>query len=293
MKPLFEHLAQTVHAKVHDIHCAPAVVAAFVEQFHDDQVQKAESVELSTSYPARLVLDTIERILTSSEFDVARGSDFSRRTIMGILRKDFGGKPSWLNAVSSGRRDWRLKVSVTVAISPTGELTVTMAPMLASWLDEFEQSLHRRLAQLPKVEVERERIAEAALADASPGDKILPPGRPLTGPYGGTLRDYSGCATDNEVADLSAGLEGCCRSVGGVSSPRGSRLNLVVACFSRQFGPMFFRPAAVLCAASSALICASERRQDRATARMGGAANTGGYNLLIVDVKGNMLEKLR
>jgi hypothetical protein len=294
MEPVFQHLRAAVRRMQTGEACTPQQIADVVERFHDDVGGNGETIRIVTRYPARLVLNSIEFLLRAQGFDLGRGADPVRGLIRAKVSRDFGTKPNWLSAIPSGRRDWRLTVELDVCVARSGddtEVTVTMMPAITEWFAAFRVELGALLKKLPQADIERARIAEAALAQAVTGDTVLPPGEPLKAPYTGTLRDYSGCATKPEIADLAPGCDGVLPlGPWAFEHPdRGLELGPPLRLASLAQGGRRTRREH-----QGALICAPQNAgKTELLVRWARAANEAGYNLLIVDVKGNMLTKLQ
>jgi hypothetical protein len=130
---------------------------------------------------------------------------------------------------------------------------------------------------------------------------VLPPGvPPLEKAYEGELRDYSGCATPDEVADLGQGVLplGCYAFgwPGGVPAERGERRR------SQEPQPddVYYGPQLYLARDRTnswmehkgILVCAPQNTgKTSLIARWAEAANQAGYNIFLVDVKGNLRTK--
>jgi hypothetical protein len=288
---VFQHLRAAVRGMQTSEGSRAEEITAFVEQFHDEVGGSSQTIVIPTGYPPRLVLNAAEFLLRAQGFDLGKGADALRGLIQARISRDFGTRPNWLSMVQSGRATWRLTVELTLQVDAAGHATVAMTPPIASWLAELRKQLHDMLAQLPAADVERARVAEAALARPVTGDTVLLPGEPLSAPYTGTLRDYSGCATLDEVADLAAGSDGVL-PLGrwAFHHPEsGLRTGAPLRLASIARGGRRFRREH-----QGALICAPQNAgKTELLVRWARAANAAGYNLLIVDVKGNMLDKLR
>ena len=119
--------------------------------------------------------------------------------------------------------------------------------------------------------------------DDLPLDPVLAPGQWFEGAYTGTLRDYSGCATPNEVLDLTGGV----LSLGSYAFGKpgdcyyGPPLSLGL---DRTQAPLEYK---------GVLVCASQNSgKTSLIVRWAEEANQAGYNVFLIDVKGNLRGKL-
>jgi hypothetical protein len=296
MEKVLEYLSQTV-TDMFARGRSSAEIEALVEGFHSEQTPVARTVEFSTNMPARMVIKAINMVL-SPDFQVA--IDVPRRTISATLRRDFPVRPPWLDMIKSARRDWSFHIKLAADVNRHGRVSLSMAPSLDAWINHVRSEVLKRLSAIPSQEIELERIAEEALARSFSqdlgADLVLAPGETLDGPYTGTLRDYSHCATRNEIRDLE-------QAAGGVL-PLG-RYGFNHPRLGYQAGPLLYlspianktkkaqgeRPA--LREHQGTLICAPPNSgKTELIVRWARAANAAAYNLLIVDVKGNLLSKL-
>ncbi|MGA2124736.1 MAG: hypothetical protein ABSG76_01160, partial [Xanthobacteraceae bacterium] len=284
MEPVFEHVRAAVDAMIAEGR-SPLEVEKFVERFCSDNPQVGEDRRFAIDLPARLILSTVEFQLRSQSFDVGKGVDGARGLLRAILTKDFAAKPRWLDSVQSLRQEWPFRISVGVRVTRRGEMRLTMVPFLPSWIEQFRNELRGLLADIPPGDVARERLAAAALAQGLAADRILAPGDALEGPYSGTLRDYSACAKVDQVADLEG------RHDGVIPLGRWAFADPVRG--TRHGPPLYLSPIrrngrTVLREHQGALLCAPQNAgKTDLLVRWAQAANRAGYNLLIVDVKGN------
>ena len=289
LEAVFKHLRSAVREMQTREGAEPQAVTRFVEQFLDEVGGDARSVTIETGYPQKLALNAVEFLLRAQGFDVGKGADAARGLIQARVSRDFGNRPNWLATVQSGRGAWRFTIEVTARVASNGETTVEMSPAMSSWLESFAEQLRLSLKQVPAGNVARERQVQSALALSSIGDTLLAPGERLLAPYSGTLRDYSGCATNEEVEDLGAGSDGVL-PLGRWAFERSGDMMLgrQMRLASLQRGGRRSRREH-----QGALICAPQNAgKTELLVGWARAANAAGYNLLIVDVKGNMLEKL-
>lgn len=128
--------------------------------------------------------------------------------------------------------------------------------------------------------------AGGASRDASrpPHNPVLAPGEILEGLYSGNLRDYSGCASVDEVADLRKGTLPLGRYAFGKTPADVRHGPALYLSRYRSGGRMEF---------NGTLICAPQNAgKTSMIVRWAEAANRDGYSIFLVDVKGNLRQKL-
>lgn len=144
--------------------------------------------------------------------------------------------------------------------------------------------LMERLGEVLADWARRRAAGEAADDDAPPRDPTVGPGQVFDGLFTGNLRDYSACATLDELGHLRTGV-----------------LPLGRYAFERRPGAVEHGPPLYLGPSRSGaplehngvLICAPQNSgKTKLIVRWAEAANRAGYSLLLVDVKGNLHAKL-
>jgi hypothetical protein len=287
MEPIFDHLRTTVRDMLTQDQGAADRAARYVEAFHADSRPQGEERSIETGYPAASVLKAADWLLKAQSFDTGAGADLSRGALSAQVRRNFGTKPAWL-PVASLRREWSLAIRVEIKVAASGTATIRMAPMVESWVAAFGTDLKALLARSRKIDVTSQRALDAATGGDALRSITLAPGAHLDAPFTGTLRDYSGCATDADVEPFHAGR-------GGVL-PLGRHAFATPEQPIRLGAPLFLAPMRTTGARrehQGALICAPQNAgKTELMLRWAHAANAAGYNLLIVDVKGTMLQKL-
>jgi hypothetical protein len=127
-------------------------------------------------------------------------------------------------------------------------------------------------------------LTRLSRAQVTPSETVIAPGQPFEGRMTGTIRDYSGCAEPGSLGDLCSGTLPLGQWTFGTSQ---ADLQTGPELFLSKFQngePMEF---------SSVLICApTGAGKTELLLRWARAANAVGHCCLIVDVKGNMSEKL-
>ena len=122
--------------------------------------------------------------------------------------------------------------------------------------------------------------------EAPPHDKVVGPGEAFDGNYTGTLRDYSGCATQAELRDLASGvlpLGKYAYNFASSATPTGKTLYLSKF---RNSGRMEYNGVLVCAPQNSGKTTLLERWAEAATRA------PKPYCVLVIDVKGNMRRKL-
>ena len=135
-----------------------------------------------------------------------------------------------------------------------------------------------------------------------PCDPVIAPGAPHDGLFTGTLRDYSFCSDETDLAGLTQGVLPLGRWAFGeppLQQGPGDAPQDPMACEAPdrvRHGPLLYvgndrtnKPLAYL----GALICAPQNAgKTQLMLRWARAANRAGWNLLLIDVKGNLAQKL-
>ncbi len=113
---------------------------------------------------------------------------------------------------------------------------------------------------------------------------VIAPGAEFDGRFTGLLRDYSFCAPDEKLGDLYDGV----LPLGIPTFAEGKQPGVGQEVFlgaSRNGQPAIFK---------GALICAPQNSgKTHLILRWAQAANEAGYNILLIDVKGNLYDKLK
>jgi hypothetical protein len=272
-----------------------------VSEFRNDSAQSSGTIAFATGIPSRLVIKALDYVL-SSDFQVV--SDIPQRTLVATLNREYRAKPIWLDALDSQRSDWNFHVRIEAQIDRAGKASLKIEPRFGPYIRFVESETLKRLTLISKQDIELERIAEAALTgstvNSASRDHVLAPGETLSGPHTGTLRDYSRCAIDTEVVDLDK-TEGGVLPLGryAFDHPQlgfqlGSPLYLSPLPSPRDAKGVRLKTKRPLREHQGAVICAPPNSgKTELIVRWARAANAAGYNLFIVDVKGNLLPKLQ
>ncbi|MBV8189075.1 MAG: TraM recognition domain-containing protein [Alphaproteobacteria bacterium] len=289
MERVSEHLRIAVARCLAD--GAKNAAELLMDSFRVERPPQEHRQSFRLPFPPALILRGADWLLRNQGFDVGKGIDAERGMIAGRLERDLGGS-AWIAALGSPRRDWRLSFTVELHIAEDEAVHLATSRLLPGWIAEFRERLeaHLRKSYQPAVEHGRtvhEALAGPGAASAWP-ETVLGPGEMLRRPFRGTLRDYSGCATEQQTRDLRA-------ECGGVL-PLGRQV------FDRgdgqvEKGPLLRlspnRNTGALREHQGTLICAPQNSgKTELLVRWAKAANKAGYNLFLVDVKGNLLRRL-
>ena len=234
------------------------------------------------------MLRSADWLLRTQGFDVGKGIDAERGMIAARLERDLGSA-AWLAALGSARRDWRISFAVEMRIAEDETVTLATSRLLPGWVAEFRERLETHLDKTYKRAVSDGRTVHDALtapdtAPTSP-ETILGPGETLQRPFRGTLRDYSGCATEQQTRDLRTGVLPLGRQLfleDGNQAASGPQLSLSP---NRTTGALREHQGTLICAPQNS-------GKTELLVRWAKEANRAGYNLFLVDVKGNLLRRL-
>ncbi|HLJ45266.1 MAG TPA: type IV secretory system conjugative DNA transfer family protein [Bryobacteraceae bacterium] len=278
MDVLLMHLEQSAE------HMNDALRNAFVRSFLDKEPEDwNEKVFETQAASQELVLEKASRILTDQEFNTNQGADPTSAKLQARLQKSYSRNEGFL-AVLNGhlpsKLDLRFDVEITVTEGIKPRVTLRMSRRLPTWVESFRHSLARELATVQQSYVEAHQVLE---------DVILGPGEQLKCAFKGMLLDYSGCAKLSEVNDLV--------------KRKDDDKALPLGVYSFDPKPELARPESLLCLGkfgekpmeyNGTLIVAPQNSgKTKLIVRWAIAANRAGYNLFIVDVKGNLLPQLR
>ena len=296
MDLLLTHLRETAERRgmLRDPHELRAFLRRFEAGRHDRSRRAALAGDWG-EHAQGLILDALQELLRADRFDV-----LDSNTTAGLLSARFSGEyhcnQDWLATVRLQEERLRLCFEIHVEVDPRSRVTIAASAPLDSWLAQLPRRLLDRLGKAPPVirraamEVHRAIHAPEVTADGERGGVVLPPGAVLDRPFAGGLRDYSGCARMDELRDL-------------VKTPSGGRdhvLPLGRYRFDVDTGaaaPLLYLGRSPRTGARTeyqgALIVAPQNAgKTRLILRWAKAANRAGYSALIIDVKGNLYDKL-
>jgi len=290
MNKLIEHLGRTVERQFAD--SSDPRRQKFIDGFRSGALETRIGYAFSLPYPVRAILNAMLRVLKQQKFDPGQGVHYDNGTLTARMEGDASFAGGWLGEQIRQSADTLLSFAVHIEVKEGGEVIVTCNRPLQTWVEEFKELTLNILEKTSKRVLDRERFV-SGLQDLE--NPLLPPGKPLDRPFRGILRDYSGCATQGEVSDLSQGH-------GGVL-PLGKQAFGVKEQGNISYGDMLYlsplvysenkAQKRVLREHSGALICATQNSgKTELIVRWARAANQAGYNLFLVDVKGNLYEKL-
>jgi hypothetical protein len=266
---------------------APMTYQGYVQEFKVDAPPQWNVRTITLPYPPESVLDKAQRILHYDGFEVNKGIDAGSIRLRAKLKESCNGNEGWLATIQGylgTRLELQFEVEVCFDSANPAQMRLRMSRRLPAWGDVFLQKLASDLAQ----------DARGSAGQASPiEDLVLGPGERFAAPFTHSLLDYSGCATISEVSDLAAR-----------PTDASQAHVLPLGVFAFDLKPDLARPERMLYLGQFAdgqpmeyngvLVVAPQRSgKTRLILRWAQAANRAGYNLFLVDVKGNMFQQLR
>jgi hypothetical protein len=286
MDILLIHLQKT--AEKRDLSHAPQPLLSFLDRFRFGQQSSPEHYQLlkeQNRYAPLLVLQTTQALLKEDQLQILQ-YDGARGLLTARVEHEYHRNQGWFATVPLRSEKLRLYLEVFVKVDAHGRLDLTANAPLESWVDELKVRLSGRLAQTP--EWVKQTSGQTQHATTKTRNTVLRPGGELSGPFHGTLRDYSGCADKQEVNDL--------HQSGGGALPLG-RWTFGTTDTESDYGEMLylnsFTNTGALREHNGTLICAPQNSgKTELIVRWAKAANQAGYNLLLIDVKGNLHERL-
>ncbi len=266
---------------------APDVVeqyADFVERFRSTAPERRRTRRLELPPAAEsLVLGAAARALKQDGFEIRGGTDALRNRVEAHFERTYDCQHGWLATLPRRHDTLALRFDAAVEVGADGVARLTTSCPLPTWEDDFERRLRALVEEIPP---HIRRLARAAKPERLRHNPLLRPGEELEEPFTGTLRDYSGCASDDEdeMAELRVGVLPLGRYTFGddpATAYRGPDLYLGNW---RTGAPMIF---------NGALICAPQNSgKTELIMRWAVAANRAGYSVFLVDVKGNLRDQL-
>jgi hypothetical protein len=273
------------HIQAMAIHMGKLPRQYFVKSFLVDSPADSDERFIDLFYASDLVLDKASRLLASQDKDfvVANGVDTASGSLRGSFKRTYGRNEGVLATVD-GNFGREMTLTLDVEISRQAEFRdryrLRVSRRLSAWLDEFEGNLRRDLETVdPEYEEAHDDLHNV----------VLGPGKPLKGAFTGRLLDYSGCAAlDDLGAFKKAYGDGKALPLGVYAFDHDKEMaKPPTLLYVGQFGdkPMEFNGTLIVAPQNSG--------KTRLILRWALAANLAGYNLFVVDVKGNLLPQLR
>src|SRR5262249_30475903 len=283
MDTLAVHLEKTANGyiqaqKWHDI---DRELMLFVESFRSDRPADTQPRQIQPPYEPLQILEAMVRLLQQQQFDLGKGADYARRLLVAKLEAKYDRRaaPGFLGAIRWRSDSLHLTFEVNIEVAEDGPARLETTRRLPTWVDEFQAELQRHLQR---------QLKEPWGEHGPEEERILRPGEKLPGPSWSVALDYSGCADQDEVVELH-------RRAGGT-------LPLGKWAFGMQgkavdYGEMLYLSPDPATRARredrGTLICAPQNSgKTELIVRWARAANRAGYNLLLIDVKGNLYSKL-
>lgn len=254
----------------------------YVQKFLAEAPADPHLYDWEIEFPRSKILDVMHRLLLEQRFQVGKGPDWEGGLLNGQLEDDYSSEGGWLSALPRLTTTLRLSFRVNVSVDLKGKVQITTSRRLPTWVEEFRSQVVKRLARSPQ-------------SGSKPvKDPLLAPGKPLSAPFEGTLLDYSGCATEDELSDLrrtSSDPEALPLGIRAFGFPPRRPHDKPV-----DYGNMLYlNPLSnnALREHQGTLICAPQNSgKTELIVRWAQAANRLGYNIFLVDVKGNLYDKL-
>jgi hypothetical protein len=288
MEQALECLRATVARNLTAAGGTPAAAEALLDGFRVERPASEDRVSFRVAFPPALTLRAADWLLRDQGFDVGKGIDGERRMVRGRIERDLGAE-AWIAGLGSLRRDWRISFAVSITVEADGMVAIVTSRPLRAWVSQFQSRLLDRVRDTEPTLVDHDWRVHEALSGSAAGDVVLAPGEMLTRPFRGTLRDYSGCATAAQTRELRRGC-------GGVL-PLGTQYFVGSDGRPVQGEPLFLSPHRLTKTRrehQGTLICAPQNSgKTELLVRWAKAANQAGFNLFLVDVKGNLLRRLQ
>jgi len=285
MDVLLQHLEATAQRLPKAQH------ARLVERFERSQPPRWRSISLDLGAPPAVVLEALGRVLLHDRFVIGKGVDYQRQCVEGALEGDYRATQGWLATVD-GPLTARLELTfeVRATVQPDGTLRVAYGRPLRSWVATLEARLQGLLDRTP--------WGELGLLP-SRHNPVLGPGDDLREPVTGNLRDYSGCAALAELGDL-VGYDPTARVLPlGIwtfepdPDAAARRAAPDPAADARRLLYLgTYRTGAQMEHNGTLIIAPQNSGKTELIVRWALAANRAGYSLFIVDVKGNLYQRL-
>jgi|GEM_PF-3681350 len=263
-----------------------------VESFKKSKPDQKIQIKFDINAQTTTILGLMERILREQQFDLGKGTDFSRGFLRGKVEQKYDRNQGWLAQIPLNDLTLDLSFEVTIYVSSLGQVELTTNRSLTTWVEEFKEELKNRLSKTSPQILAIEKPLDFYSSLSISNHLRLKPGELLTQPFIGNLQDYSGCATLQEVKDL----------VKSSPSDRDHILPLGVWAFGKPTEPIDYGPPLYLGRFSTGarmeyngtlVIAPQNSGKTQLIIRWSLAANQAGYNTFIVDVKGNLYQKLK
>jgi hypothetical protein len=253
-------------------------VRQYVRSFEADSPAAPQVHEIRLNAEGRAALSAADEILREWKFHVV-GPEWRHGTLNADFERDYSHETGWISTLRESSK-WKLSLAIALTVSADGKVRLEINRRLPTWIEEFQSELDKR--------VKRPAITYTPKPASDP---LLAPGCPLQAPFTGSLLDYSGCARENEVADLVA-----------KGKPQGLPLGQYAFGFPgdnslvRWGSMLYLNPFASggRREHNGTIVCAPQNSgKTELIVRWARSANRLGYNVFLVDVKGNLYEKLR
>jgi len=277
MEILLQHLERSANVIRDDMRYP------FTRSFLDDAPDDWTTQFFELKGGQDLILEKASRVLAIQDFDTRRGADLTSAVVKATLKRTYGRNEGFLATINEhlpAKVTLRFDVEISVAEASPGKVSVKMSRRLPSWYAEFRSSLERELASVQASYTDAYHVSH---------NVVLGPGEPLKSAFDGQLLDYSGCAADPDIADLvkSKGDDKVLPLGVYAFDPKPELVAPDRLLYLSKFGnkPMEYNGTLIVAPQNSG--------KTQLIIRWAVAASNAGYNLFIVDVKGDMLPELR
>ena len=258
-------------------------IDAYVDSFRSGKPDSGEDIAFRLGYPPSFIVNAVARVLESEGLSVVK--QFSSGSVEGTWEGDLSDAAGPIGVSIRRQPNHRLSFTAKVEVNKTSDVVLHTTRRLPAWTEEFAAKVKERLRKIPDERVKRVERIHSEPARVT----VLAPGKELTDRFRGTLRDYSGCASEHETKFLLAGERGVL--------PLGKQAFTREDGTTKYFDMLYLSPLrkdGPLREHQGALICAPQNSgKTELIVRWARAANQRGYNLFLVDVKGNLHPKLR
>jgi hypothetical protein len=252
-----------------------------------------------------LVLQGLVKVLEEDQFTVTRG-DILRNKVSAVLEQTCD-RTADFPLLSRMPDHFTVQLFVWAEHTGRGALRLRLSAALPGWSDSVTQRIGLFLDATPDLLRQASASLHAGMrqqtgraAPASRG-RIIAPGEAPTEAASGDVRDYAGCATEQEVADL------------GRFDAHGAERVLPLGRYFRfdnrnDTAPLLYLPGSAVPSSDARsypvpdelpmayqgtlVVAPQDSGKTKLIVRWAKAANRAGYSLFLVDVKGNLHRKL-
>jgi hypothetical protein len=253
-----------------------------------------------------LALQGLKHILAEDRFNVTR-ADGTRGALSAILEQHCSQARDFPR-LSRMSETFTVQLSVSATETDSGALRLVLSAPMPSWTETLAARVEAYVLATPAAarvghqKVDQKLRRPAATRDTlAPRGRIVAPGEVLEETPQGDFRDYSGCATEAELADLHLSTASALPRV--LPLGRFYRFDQTAGP-----GPLLYLPGTAVPPSAETgypvphelpqayqgtlIVAPQDSGKTKFVVRWAKAANRAGYSLFLVDVKGNLHEKL-